>query len=364
MTSDDSTALELTDRIFDATLGLFDIATIYLGERLGFYRALGASGSMTPGELAVATGTRERFVREWCEQQAAGGILGCDDPAAEQGSRRYVLPAGHRPVLADRDDPAYAAGGLPGLVTALAALRDLPDQVRVAPFPAPTDAADAAARDGRGEANRPSFLHLLPGWLAALPDIHARLGDPPSARVLDVACGAGWSSLAIATAYPAVRVDAIDLEEAAIALARRHAYEAELGDRVAFRAADAADPGLDGPYDLVTCFEALHDMVDPVRVIATWRRLLAPDGTCLVVDVRAEPAFTAPAGRLERLAYGWSVVDCLPATMGSPGSAATGAVMRPATLERYALAAGFSGVEILPIEDPGWRFYRLRRFSG
>ena len=79
------------------------------------------------------------------------------------------------------------------------------------------------------------------------------------------------------------------------------------------------------------------------------------------IDVRAEPVFTAPAGRLERLAYGWSVVDCLPATMGSPGSAETGAVMRPATLERYALAAGFSAVEILPVEDPGWRFYRLLR---
>jgi 2-polyprenyl-3-methyl-5-hydroxy-6-metoxy-1,4-benzoquinol methylase len=361
MAPDDVAARILTDRIFDATLGLFDIATIYVGERLGFYRALGSSAAMTPGELAAATGTRERFVREWCEQQAAGGILGCDDPAAEPGARRFLLPAGHRDILADRDSPAYAAGGMPGLVSALAALRDLPDLARVTPGPAPTDPAETAAQDGRGEANRPLFRCLLAGWLASLPDVHARLGASPPARVLDVACGAGWSSLAIATAYPDVRVDAIDVDEAVIALARRHADEADLGDRVAFRAVDAAEPGLAGPYDLVTCFEALHDMVDPVRVITTWRRLLARDGTCLVVDIRAEPAFTAPAGRLERLAYGWSVVDCLPATMGSPGSAATGAVMRPATLERYALAAGFSGVEILPIEDPGWRFYRLRR---
>ncbi|MFH1474923.1 MAG: methyltransferase domain-containing protein [Chloroflexota bacterium] len=361
MTSDDTTARELADRILDATLGLFDIATIYVGEQLGLYRALGSSAAMTPSELASATGTGERFVREWCEQQAAGGILDCDDLAAEPGARRFVLPAGHREVLAERDGPDFAAGGIPGLVTALAALRGLPDLARVTPGLVPTDAAEAAAQDGRGEANRPLYRHLLAGWLAAVPNLHARLGEAPPARVLDVACGAGWSSLAIATAYPAVRVDAIDLDEAVIALARRHADEADLGDRVAFRAVDAADPGLEGPYDLVTCFEALHDMVDPVRVIATWRRLLAPGGTCLVVDVRAEPAFTAPAGRLERLAYGWSVVDCLPATMGSPGSAATGAVMRPATLERYALAAGFSGVEILPIEDSSWRFYRLRR---
>ena len=361
MTSDDLTARELADRIDAATLGLFDIATIYVGDRLGFYGALGSSAAMTPDELAAATGTRERFVREWCEQQAVVGILVCDDPAAEPHVRRFLLPEGYRAILADRDGPAFAAGGMPGLVAALAALADLPDIVRLDPGPPPSDAAEAAARDGRGEANRPLFRHLMAGWLASLPDIHARLAGSPPARALDVACGAGWSSLAIAAAYPDVRVDAIDLDETVIALARRNGAEAGLGDRVTFRAADAADPGLEGPYDLVTCFEALHDMVDPVRVIGTWRRLLVPDGACLVVDVRAEPVFTAPAGRLERIAYGWSVVDCLPATMGSPGSAETGAVMRPATLERYALAAGFSAVEILPVEDPGWRFYRLLR---
>ena len=361
MTSDDTTARELADRIDAATLGLFDIATIYIGDRLGFYGALGSTSSMTPGELATATVTQERFVREWCEQQAAVGILVCDDPAAQPGARRFHLPAGHRAVLADRDDPAFAAGGMPGLVAALAALRDLPDRVRVDPLPGTMDAAEAATRDGLGESNRPLFRHLMAGWLASLPAVHARLVASPPARVLDVACGAGWSSLAIAAAYPDVRVDAIDLDETAIALAHRHGAEADLGERVRFRVADAADPGLEGPYDLVTCFEALHDMVDPVGSLAAWRQLLAPEGTCLVVDVRAGSAFTAPAGRLERLAYGWSVVDCLPATMGSPGSAETGAVMRPATLERYALAAGFSEVEVLPIEDPGWRFHRLLR---
>jgi 2-polyprenyl-3-methyl-5-hydroxy-6-metoxy-1,4-benzoquinol methylase len=361
MTSDDTAARELADRIDAATLGLFDIATIYIGDRLGFYGALGSTSSATPGELSTATGTRERFTREWCEQQAAVGILVCDDPSAEPDARRFHLPAGHRAVLADRDDPAFAAGGMPGLVAALATLRDLPDLVRVDPRPPPMDAAEAAARDGLRESNRPLFRHRLAGWLASLPDIHARLVASPPARVLDVACGAGWSSLAIAAAYPDVSIDAIDLDGAVIALARGHGAEAGLGDRVRFRVADAADPGLEGPYDLVTCVEALHDMVDPVGSLAAWRQLLAPDGACLVVDVRAGSVFTAPAGRLERLAYGWSVVDCLPATMGSPGSAETGAVMRPATLERYALAAGFSAVEVLPIEDPGWRFYRLLR---
>ena len=173
MTSDDTAARELADRIDAATLGLFDIATIYVGDRLGFYRALGSTSSATPGELATATGTRERFTREWCEQQAAVGILVCDDPSAEPDARRFHLPAGHRAVLADRDDPAFAAGGMPGLVAALAALRDLPDLVRVDPRPPPMDAAEAAARDGlRGV--EPAAVPAPHGGLAGVAARHPR----------------------------------------------------------------------------------------------------------------------------------------------------------------------------------------------
>lgn len=346
-------------RIFDATLGVFDIATIHLGVRLGLYRRLAASGPLTAGELADLTGTRPRLVREWCEQQAATGILACVDPAVEPDARQFRLPAGHAEALAERDSPRYAAGGVHGLVTLLAAIPELEKAMRADPANGSHEAASEF--EATGETNRPLFLHLLAGWLAAIPDLHERLQADPAARVLDVACGAGWSSLAIAKAYPRVRVDAIDIDPQAIALAEQHALEAGPGNRVAFRAADAADPGLEGPYDLITCFEAVHDMVDPVAVLGRWRRLLGPNGTCLVADARVEPSFTAPAGRLERLAYGWSVLDCLPAVMATPGSTATGAVMRPAALEAYAARAGFTGCEVLPLEDPGWRFYRLRR---
>lgn len=349
----------VADRILDATLGLFDLATIHLGVRLGLYRRLAASGPLTADELADLTGTRPRLVLEWCEQQAATAMLACVNPGAEPDARQFRLPAGHAEALADRDSPRYAAGGVHGLATLLAAIIELERDMRA---DAGADAPDAASDlETTGETNRPLFLHFLSGWLAAIPDIHERLQADPPARVLDVACGAGWSSLAIARAYPRVRVDAIDIDPRAIALAERRALDAGPGGRVAFLVADAADPGLEGPYDLVTCFEAVHDMVDPVAVLGRWRRLLGPDGTCLVADARVEPSFTAPAGRLDRLAYGWSVLDCLPAVMATPGSTTTGAVMRPATLQAYAERAGFTGFEILPLEDPGWRFYRLRR---
>jgi SAM-dependent methyltransferase len=359
MPSDDSAARALADRIVEATLGLFDVATIYVGERLGFYRALAASGPMTPGELATGTGTRERFVREWCEQQAATGILACPNPGAEPAERRFGLPAGHAEVLAARDGPAYAAGGLQGLVAAVAALPDLPDAMRIA---APTRSAGAIrldAAEGVGEANRPLFRHLLAGWLASTPAVDARLRASPPAHVLDVGCGAGWSSIAIATAYPLVQVDGVDADERSIGAARGHADEAGVADRVRFAVGDGADPGLDGPFDLVTLFETVHDMTHPVAVLDACRRSLAPGGTCLVIDERVADRFAAPAGRIDRINYGWSVVDCLPAAMDAEGTAATGAVMRAATLASYAREAGFAGVEILPIDDPGWRFYRL-----
>lgn len=346
-------------RILDATLGAFDIATIYLGVRLGLYRELTTDGPLTAGELATRTETRPRLVREWCEQQAATGILRCVDPEVEPDARRFWLPPGYAQALAERDSPQYAAGSVHGLVALLATIIDIESGMRDDPAAGVPDAAQGL--ETTGETNRPLFLHLLAGWLAAIPDIHERLRAEPAARVLDIACGAGWSSLAIARAYPRVRVDAIDIDPRAIALAERHALDAHDRGGVTFFAADAADPGLEGPYDLITCFEAVHDMVDPVAVLGRWYRLLGPDGACLVADARVEPSFTAPAGRLDRLAYGWSVLDCLPAVMATEGSTAAGAVMRPATLQAYAARAGFTGFEILPIEDPDWRFYRLRR---
>jgi 2-polyprenyl-3-methyl-5-hydroxy-6-metoxy-1,4-benzoquinol methylase len=359
MTPDEIAARDLADRLVAGTLGAFDLATIYIGDRLGLYRALAEIGSATAAQLAGAASVQPRFVREWCEQQAAAGLLDCPNPAAEPDERRFTMAPAHREILADRDGPRYGVGNVLSVVNALAGLPGLPDRVRLEAITPALNPADAAERAGVGEANRPWFRHHLAGWLASVPAIHDRLVHEPPARVLDVACGAGWSSLAIAAAFPLVTVDAIDLDESAIALAQRHAAEG-LAHRVLFRRADATDPPGGRPYDLVCCFEALHDLPDPIAALAAWRRSLAPGGICLVADARTEPGFTAPAGALERIAYGWSVADCLPATMAAgAGAKATGAVLRPATLERYAGDAGFAAVEVLPIDDPGWRFYRL-----
>jgi hypothetical protein len=133
-----------------------------------------------------------------------------------------------------------------------------------------------------------------------------------------------------------------------------------LADRVSFEVRDAADPASQGGYDLVTVFEAIHDMSTPVEALHAMRGLLVEGGSVIVADERVADSFTAPGDEVERLMYGWSVLHCLPVGMAEQPSAATGTAMRPDTLREYALAAGFRDVEVLPIENDFWRFYRLR----
>jgi SAM-dependent methyltransferase len=215
-------------------------------------------------------------------------------------------------------------------------------------------------RDGIAEVNRPMFINLLgSAWLPAIPEIHLRLQANPPARVADVGCGTGWSSIALARTYPKVRVDGLDLDEASIATAQANAHRAGVAERVRFELRDAADPQLAGQYDLVTAFETLHDMARPVEALRAMRELLAEHGSVFIADERVAEAFAAPGDELDRLNYGWSILHCLPASRAESPSAATGTVMRPPTLRRYATEAGFREVQVLPIQNDFWRFYRL-----
>jgi predicted O-methyltransferase YrrM len=346
----------LHERLFGDALGALELYTIYLGERLGLYRALAESGPATSSQLAARTGTTERYVREWLEQHAASELLAVDDPRAEPLTRRYWLPQEHIAVLANPDDVRYEASTGVDIVRAGRWLPQLVEAFRVgnAPSPLPWEP------EGRAEPNRARFINLLGAeWLPAIVDVDLRLRAEPPARVLDVACGTGWSSIAMAQAYSKITVDGVDLDHDAINAARGNAERAGVADRVRFSITDAADLGGAGGYDLVTIIEALHDMSRPVDALRAARQMLSDDGTLLVADGLVADEFTAPASLRERTEYGWSVVSCLPGAMGDPQTAATGAVLRPSVLRQYALQAGFGEVEVLPIHTDYWRFYRL-----
>jgi SAM-dependent methyltransferase len=218
----------------------------------------------------------------------------------------------------------------------------------------------ADLHEGQAEFTRPMFEHLLGSeWLPQVPDVHERLQADPPARVADVACGQGYSSLAIARAYPKVHVDGIDLDEASIAAAEKHLAGSGVEERVTFHRKDAADPELQGRYDLVYIHEALHDMSYPVEVLRACRGLLAENGVVVVGDERVAESFSAPGDDIERFYYGFSVLHCLPVGMVGEGAAGTGTVMRAGTVKRYAEKAALTGFEVLPIENDFYRFYKL-----
>jgi SAM-dependent methyltransferase len=163
----------------------------------------------------------------------------------------------------------------------------------------------------------------------------------------------------LARAYPKVRVDGFDLDEASIAMGQANSQQAGVADRMRFEVRDAADPQLASQYDLVTAFETLHDMARPVEALRAMRGLLADDGSVLIADERVAETFAAPGDEIDQFNYGWSILHCLPASRAESSSLATGTVMRPPTLRRYAQEAGFREVQVLPIQNDFWRFYRL-----
>jgi SAM-dependent methyltransferase len=344
---------ELVERIFSASVATMDVFGIYLGERLGLYRALSEHGPVSAAELAERSGIDARYAREWLEQQAVSGIV-------EYDGGQFRLPVEHAAVLAEREDANYfapiarmlvaAAGQLPALVSAFRSGEGI--------------GWDGYGRDmveGQSELNRPFFLHQLGNEiLAAIPAVHDRLARP-EVRVAEIGFGGGWASIAIARAYPGCAVDGFDPDALSVRLATENAEAAGLAGRITFHRMDGAEAAVRGKtYDLVCAFECIHDMADPVSVLRSMRALAGQDGIVLVMDERVPDEFRGASDEVERFMYGWSVTTCLPNGLAESPSAATGTVLRKPILERYAREAGFGGVEVLDIENDFFRFYILR----
>ncbi|MEV1132137.1 class I SAM-dependent methyltransferase [Agromyces sp. NPDC049794] len=353
--------------------GATELLTIELGRHFGLYRTLHEHGPITAGRLAAFAGIAPRYAREWLEQQAAAGHVGVEEPGGSGVERRFHLPEHHVPVLVDETHPAHAApvaGLLAGVALAFPEL--------VADFRHGRGVAfeeyGAELRHGLGALNRPGYLLAMRDWMEQLPDRAAALDA--GGTVLDAGCGVGWSTIGLAMAFPNARIVGVDLDEASIQEARENALDAGVADRVEFVLGNAADAGaveraaasaraaaegVDAAsgFDLVTVFEALHDMGRPIHALAGFRALLRPGGALLVADERVADEFHPDAEPVERMLYAMSVLHCLPATTAESGTIANGTVLRPPTLRRWAAEAGFDRVDVLDIEHPFWRFYRI-----
>ena len=346
------TADEFAERVFASALGAIEIYAIHIGDRLGFYTSLAGAGGMTSVELAEATGASERYVHEWLEQQATNGILEVDQSA---DTNRFSLPDTHAEVLADPLNGNYLAPLARMLTTSGESMALLLDAYRTGGGVS-WDSFGQDMRESQADMNRPFFINDLADVVAGVPSIHDRLSKP-GARIADVGCGAGWSTLALARAYPGAEVRGYDIDAPSIDMANKHTADAGLSDRVSFSTEDVGDVA--DAFDVAFAFECIHDMSQPVPVLSAMHEMVAPDGIVVVMDEAVGDEFTAKDDDIEKLMYGFSLLVCLADGLSSQPSVGTGTVIRPATMEAYARQAGFRGFESLT-EAGFFRFYELQ----
>ncbi len=335
---DEAALMNFVFRAVDEVGATLNCALVVMGDRLGYYRALRDEGPLTAPELARLTNTGDKYAREWLNAQAAGSFVRYD---ASSGS--YTLPAEHAIALTDESSPAF-----------------LPGFFQIA-FGTVRDAAQVfdRARDGDGlgwgEHNsdvhdgcerffRPGYAaNLVDSWLPALTGVVPKL--QAGAKVADIGCGHGASTILMAQAFPNSTFVGTDVHAGSIEIARERAAEAGVADRVQFEVAGATAFSGTG-YALVTTFDALHDMGDPVGAAAAVHRALADDGSWMIVEPAAGDRIEDNLNPVGRAYYGFSTLLCTPSSLSQDVGLAIGTQAGPAKVRDIVTAAGFTGFRI------------------
>jgi SAM-dependent methyltransferase len=321
-------------RAVDEVGATLNAALVVMGDKLGLYRAMAGAGPLTPAELADRTSTAERYVREWLNAQAAGGYV-----VYEADSGRYTLPPEQANALTDEDSPAY----LPGFFQiALGSVTDSPRIIE-------------AARDGHGVAwhdhaddvhegcerfFRPGYnANLVPAWLPALEGVVEKLER--GAVVADVGCGHGASTIVMAKSFPNSTFRGFDYYDESIEIATSRAADGGVAGSAQFEKAPASSyPGTG--YDLVTMFDCLHDMGDPVGAARHVRSTLADDGTWMIVEPFAGDRVEDNLNPVGRAYYGFSTLLCTPSSLSQEVGLALGAQAGEARIRDVVTSGGFT----------------------
>lgn len=309
-------------------------ATVLIGDKLGLYKAMADGEPVSAKELAERTGTDERYMREWLSAQAASGYVEYD-PAAE----RFRLTPEQAFALTNEYNPLFAPGGLQ---VAASTIKDV-------------DKVAGAIRAGKGLAwhehhhdlfegterfFRPNYIgNLIGSWIPALDGVEAKLRA--GAKVADIGCGHGSSTIIMAEEYPNSTFVGFDYHEGSIEAARRAAGEAGVADRCTFEVASAKEYPREG-YDFVAVFDALHDMGDPVGAAAHVLRSLKPDGTWMIVEPRAGDRLEDNLNPVGRIFYSASTTICVPASKDQEVGLALGAQAGEVRVREVVTASGFT----------------------
>ncbi len=306
---------------------------VVIGERLGLYKVL-AAGEMTSGELAERTGTDERYVREWLSAQAAGGYI-TFDPA----SHKFSMSAEQAFTLAKEDSPAYLPGAFELALGSLAAVPRIAESFRSGAGMGWHEHDDRVFH-GCEKFFRPGYAaNLVSTWIPALTDVKAKL--EAGARVADVGCGKGSSTLLMAKAYPKSNFWGFDYHDKSIEAARVAAQREGVADRVTFDVSKAKEfPGRD--YDFVAVFDCLHDMGDPVGAAVHVREALGKDGTWMIVEPFAHDALKDNLNPVGRVYYSFSTLLCTPCSRSQEVALCLGAQAGEARMHEVVTSAGFT----------------------
>lgn len=342
------------EQVFGYLGGAAVSAMIYLGDRLGLYKALDGAGPVTSEELARKTGLHERWVREWLRGQAAARLI---DYA---GDGRFVLSPEAAQVLANEDSSAFAAGGFCALPQQMAVLERLPESFQTG-LGLPYDAFGPEGARGVERMASPWFrAHLVPRVLPQLDGVVAKLAA--GAKVADVGCGGGAALIEVAKAYPQSVCHGYDISQHALARAEQNKAQAGVHN-VTFHNAGRDPLPEDGSFDFIMTFDCLHDMAHPDSVIRAIRKALKPDGTWLIADINCLPTFeeNLAANPFAHMWYGFSVLCCMSSALSEPGGAGLGTLgFTEPVARKMAADAGFTRFRRLDVNNPVNAYYEVR----
>ena len=324
-----------------------------LGDRLGLFKTLAASGPSTSAELAARAGIVERYAREWLGGMTSAGYV-TYDPA----TRRFALPPEHVAALADEGGPMFVGGVHEMLLSASSVVDRVAEAFR-AGGGVPQSAYDDRFWDGMERFSGGWYDNLLvQQWLPAMPDVQRKLRD--GADVADVGCGRGRALIRLAQAYPASRYVGYDAFAPSVERATAQAREAGVADRVRYEVRDAASD-LPGPVDVITTFDVIHDAVDPVAVLRSIFRALKPDGIYVCLDANCSDKLEENTGPIGSIFHGISILYCMTTSLAGGGAGLGTLGLHEHKLRDLATVIGFRDVRRAPIEDPFNNLYELRR---
>ena len=339
----DKTKMEgFREKVWGDLSGGMTIIMCHIGDSLGLFKELDANGPATSAELGKRAGVDERYAREWLAVLGSSGYLELDPP-----SKRYCLPPEHAPALAHEGGPMFQGGALEGFPAMLKPIDELLIAFRGGGGVSQS-AFDEGWWEGMERFSDTWFENLLvQEWIPALPEVQAKLDG--GIRVADVGCGRGRAPIKLAGAFPNSHFVGYDLFVPQLSVAADRAKETGVAGRVKFRKLDVA-LGLPEHYDLITAFDAVHDMADPGGALQAIRQALRPDGVFLMLETKCEDKPENNVGPIAALLYGYSLMYCMTTSLANGGQGLGRCGLPESRVRELCTEAGFSKVRRLPFE--------------